>query len=303
LQLPVPKWLGAVTLTAVLVALVTFAIADAVSYLYVAVVAAIAAGAAFFFLLFPGSRFFSIAFANFLAVYACIFEFFRESNFSYVENWSVAPGYLLPIAAFLLGAGLRRDAIRSIVTAQHLREERHFPRLLAWLAPVFAVGALTFPLPGLGLDQHTYTLVFLGAMALIGVMVFAASASICTFLIDTGLLFEEFFASIARLVVPGFAFFTFYSMLVIVFAAVYRIIDNYSPVHHFIIDGATREIDFAESLYFSLVTISTVGYGDIAPASDIVRVIVAIQIMLGVLLLLFGFWEIMSYARERRRHD
>ena len=45
------------------------------------------------------------------------------------------------------------------------------------------------------------------------------------------------------------------------------------------------------------------GYGDIAPASDIVRVIVAVQIMFGVLLLLFGFWEIMSYARERRRHD
>lgn len=290
-------------LTAILVALVTFAIADSVSYLYIAVVIAVAAGAAFFFLLFPGSGFFSFAFANFLAVYACIFEFFRESNFADVAIWAVAPGYVLPIAGFLLGAGLRREEIRSIVTARHLREERHFPRLLAWLAPVFGVGALTFPLSGLGLDQHSYTLVFLASMALIGAMVFAASVSVCTFLIDTGLLFEEFFANIARLVVPGFAFFTFYSLLVILFAAIYRIIDHYSAMHHFVIGGVARDIDFAESLYFSLVTISTVGYGDIAPASDLTRVIVAIQIMLGVLLLLFGFWEIMSYARERRRHD
>ncbi|MEE8333286.1 MAG: ion channel [Alphaproteobacteria bacterium] len=298
-----PRWLGAVTLTALLVGLVTFAIADVVSYLFVAVVVAIATGAAFFFLLFPGSRFFSIAFANFLAVYACIFEFFREANFAVVEGWVLAPGYLLPIVGFLLGAGLRRDEIRGIVTAQHLREERHFPKVLRWLAPVFGVGALTFVLPALGLDTQSYNLIFLGAMGLIAVMVFAASASICTFLIDTGLLFEEFFTSIAHLVVPGFAFLTFYSLLVIVFASVYRIIDNYSAANHFVIDGAPRAIDFSESLYFSLVTISTVGYGDILPASDIVRVIVAIEIMLGVLLLLFGFWEIVSYARDRRRHD
>lgn len=301
--LPAPRWIGAVLFTALLVGLVAFAIADVVTYLFVAVVLAIVAGAAFFFLLFPGSRFFNISFANFLAIYACVFEFFRESNFQTVEGWAVAPGYLLPIAGFLVGAALRREEIRSIVLAQHLREERHFPRVFTWLAPVFGVGALTFLLPAFDLSPGAYTLIFLGAMAVIAATVFAASVSICTFLIDTGLLFEEFFVSIARLAVPGFAFFTFYSLLVIVFAALYRIIDHYSVFSHFVIDGARREIDFTESLYFSLITISTVGYGDIVPGSDVVRVIVAIQIMLGVLLLLFGFWEILSYARERRRHD
>ncbi len=167
-----------------------------------------------------------------------------------------------------------------------------------WLGAVtltaILVGLVTFAIA----DVVSYLFV-----AVVAAMVFAASASICTFLIDAGLLFEELFANIARLVVPGFAFCTFYSLLVIVFAAIYRIIDNYSAAHHFVIDGARRQIDFAESLYFSLVTMSTVGYGDILPASDIVRVIVAIQIMLGVLLLLFGFWEIASYASDRRRHD
>jgi voltage-gated potassium channel len=44
---------------------------------------------------------------------------------------------------------------------------------------------------------------------------------------------------------------------------------------------------------------STVGYGDILPASDSIRVIVAAQIMAGVILLLFGVTEILRYARER----
>ena len=100
--------------------------------------------------------------------------------------------------------------------------------------------------------------------------------------------------------VPAFAFCTFYSLLVIVFGAVYRILDRFSAASHFLVVGQARDIDFSESLYFSVITLSTVGYGEIVPASDLVRVIVAIQIIFGVLLLLFGFSEIITYSRDRQ---
>jgi voltage-gated potassium channel len=59
-----------------------------------------------------------------------------------------------------------------------------------------------------------------------------------------------------------------------------------------------RTIDFPESLYFSLTTLSTAAYGDIFPVSNAARVIVALEIVCGILLLLFGFNEIISYSRQ-----
>jgi voltage-gated potassium channel len=293
------KQLRPVVLTMILVGLVTFAISDAVNHLFIELLAAIAAGVAFFFLAFPGSRFFNIAFANFLAVYACLFAFFRDANFAAVTGFAVPVAFLLPFGAFMLGAWLRRDAIRSIVTAERLREERHLGRVLVWLAPVSAVGGATFMLPSAGLTDAELGWAMLAAQAAISVVVFAVSRDVCSFLIDTGLLFESFFERIARLLPPAFAFITFYSMLVIFFATVYRILDRYSDVPHFTVNGAARDLNFAESLYFSIATISTVGYGDIAPASAVARVIVSGEIVLGVLLLLFGFSEIIGYSRER----
>jgi voltage-gated potassium channel len=293
------RWISAVTFTVLLIVLTALATVDVLDYVLIVVLGAIAAGVAFFFFVFPGSRFFSIAFANFLAVYGCTFVFFKTANFAPVEGALVAVGFLMPIAAFLFGSWLRRDDIRSIVTAERLREERHLGHVFGWLVPVSLVGALTFFLPGSGLSDAAYDAVFVAAMALIALVVFLVSHWVCTFLLDTGLLFEEFFGRIRHLVAPAFAFFTFYSLGVIVFAAIYRIVDRYGAVH-FVIDGVRRDITFAESLYFSVVTMSTVGYGDIVPASDAIRVIVVLQIMLGVVLLLFGVSEIINYSRERR---
>jgi voltage-gated potassium channel len=124
---------------------------------------------------------------------------------------------------------------------------------------------------------------------------------VAIFLIDVGLMFEDFFRRISHLVLPATGFLTFYSMNIIVFACIYRIMDRYSAIQHFRIEGVARDIDFPESLYFSVITLSTVGYGEIVPMSDVARVVAAVQIVLGVMLLLFGFYEIMSYARGRER--
>jgi voltage-gated potassium channel len=205
------------------------------------------------------------------------------------------------VLGFLGGAWLRRAEILAIVTAHRVRDERRFGRALLWLLPVFAIGAATFAVPGSGLDQAGRDIALLLAMAAIGLVVAAVSSDVSSFLIDTGLLFEEFFRRARHLLMPAFAFLTFCSLLVIIFASFYRILDRLSAASSFTIGGAHRDITFADSLYFSIVTLSTVGYGDILPEGDFVRVVVAVEVVLGVILLLFGFSEIMGYSRGRRR--
>jgi voltage-gated potassium channel len=101
-----------------------------------------------------------------------------------------------------------------------------------------------------------------------------------------------------RLFRPAFAFFTLYSFIVIMFVVIFRIMDRLAAEPIFLIKGARAAISFFDSLYFSLITMSTVGYGDIIPAGEALRVVAAIEIILGILLFLFGFVEIMRYVRE-----
>ncbi len=298
---PDRHWLAALAFTATLILLVSVAVTDVVNGFVLVMLSSVLVSTIVFFRLFPGSRFFSIAFANFLAVYACIFVFFVEANFAPAHFEVLLVAFALPIAAFLLGAVWRRATIRAIVTATHLQGERRFANVLLWLLPVGAIGASSFLVPGLGLGPAGYDVAVLLAMAAIAAIVLLVSSDVSTFLLDTGLLFEEFFGRISRLVVPAFAFLTFYSLLVIVFGACYRIVDRLSVEPLFRIDGALKHVSFPEALYFSIVTLSTVGYGDIVPATSLTRVIAALQIVSGVLLLLFGFSEIIAYGRDRER--
>lgn len=251
--------------------------------------------------LFPGSRFFAIALANFIAIYACVYVFFVENNFGRTHAWVIYACFSLPLLAFMAGAVVRRARIRSIVEARRFRDERHFGRIFLWLLPMVAIGALTFAVPAIGIDADEEGAIFAGTMGLIALIVFGVSANVASFLLDTGLLFEAFFERVAQLVVPAFAFLTFYSLTIIVFASVYRVIDRFTLAKQFKIDNVAREISFSESLYFSVVTMSTVGYGDIVPATSLVRVVVSLQIVSGVILLLFGFNEILNYARQNQK--
>lgn len=295
-------WFTAVGFTGLLLILISLAVAERFDLFALTMTVFVVAAVGVFYMLFPGSSFFSIALTNFLGVYICIFVFFKLTNFAAVGEWPMLLGFVLPIAAFLGGALLRREEVRLIVTAERMRGGRHMATVFGWLLPVFAIGALSFAVPALNLSPAAETAVFLGAMAVIAGVVGVVSRDVSMFLLDTGILFEAFFRRMTELIAPAFAFFTFYSLIVIVFACVYRILDRFTATDQFVVHAAERAITFPEALYFSIITLSTVGYGEIVPATDLVRLIVSIQIMLGVLLLLFGFYEIMSYARERRHH-
>jgi voltage-gated potassium channel len=138
-------------------------------------------------------------------------------------------------------------------------------------------------------------------MSTIGLIVLGVSRSVAIFLVDAGLLFEEFFQRMSRLAIPAFAFLTFYALLVIVFASIFSIVSQFSTGDHFRVGSVTRALSFSEAMHFSIVTISTVGYGDIVPASNIARLLTSIEVICGVLLLLFGVSELLGYTREHRR--
>ncbi len=297
-------WATSVGFTLTMNLLVSLAVSPGLGLFGPLALATIAAAVSVFYVAFSSGRFFILAFANYLALYTCVFVFFTQANFwPQVEVWTISLGYVLPIAAFVLGALVNRRDIQSIVSAEHLRHQRSFWRAFVWLVPVFAIGALTFALPDRRLPPPWYDAAFLAAMAAIASIVAVVSRTVAIFLLDTGLLFEDFFQRVSRLVVPTFAFVTFYTLLIVIFACLYRIVDVYSALPHFNIDGELREIGFLESLYFSVITLSTVGYGDIVPVSDPIRVIAAVQIIAGVLLLLFGFTEIRRYTVEQQERE
>ncbi len=296
-------WLSAVIFTAILLGLIALSIRTVAGDLAFVLLAAVAVVVYVVHRLFPGGEFFTIALANFIGIYASIFVLFVEGNFKTVTSLMQACGFILPLAAFVGGAYWRRHTIRTIVLTEEVRAGPRFNRIFIWLLPVFAIGALTFLMPVHDIAPKVVTELFFVAMVAISVVVLFVSRDIAVFLLDTGLLFEGFFQAAAKLVMPAFAFLTFYSLLVIVFASFYTILDRFTDPPNFMIDGRPRDITFPESLYFSLVTLSTVGYGDIQPHTGFARLITATEILLGVLLLLFGFSAIISHRSDWRSPD
>ncbi|WP_264356334.1 potassium channel family protein [Pseudarthrobacter sp. MM222] len=66
--------------------------------------------------------------------------------------------------------------------------------------------------------------------------------------------------------------------------------------------GIPQRGDFAEALYISLVTLSTVGFGEIVPAHPVLRLVVALQAVTGFgLLTATVTWILQTYPALNRR--
>jgi voltage-gated potassium channel len=299
--LPLAPELARVGLPLAFVSLIAAAVAGVTTPLFFAIV--LSAGFVIIAIraLFPSGRLFTIAFTSLIAVYAAIFSLFVEEIFSGVDAAFLIVGFCLPILFFVVGCWLRRDQVRAVVAHPAIRSERPVMRAAIWLVPIFFVGAAVVLLSRTVGTLANMEMVFLGAMSIIGLIVLTVSREVAIFLVDTGLLFEEFFARVSRLVIPAFAFLTFYSLIVILFASAYRLISVYTSEAHFYVGGVLRALSFSESIYFSINTISTVGYGDIIPHSNLARVLASLEVFCGIMLLLFGVSELLEYAREHRR--
>jgi len=282
-----------------LVGLVVAAIGADVAIAVTALVVS-AIGFGFFYLLFTGGGHFGVSVANALAVYACLFEFFRESNFPNVGQGLAMIGQALPVAAFLLGCILQRRRITPAIHARRRHEPTHLPSMWRWVPPIMAVGAASFLVPRFGLDAAGQAICLLISQGLIGAFVAFAVRDVVMLLVDITMVFEDVASRLESFVMPMAAFLTYYSLLVVIFTCLYRIAQLTMGGGQFLIRGQPGTLGFAEALYFSVITIATVGYGDITPSSPLVRGLASIEVVMGILLLLFGFSEIMR-GRDRQR--
>ena len=77
-----------------------------------------------------------------------------------------------------------------------------------------------------------------------------------------------------------------YILLGIFFASLYFFLDAITPGELFIYAGADAGYDITDPLgifYFSFVTLTTLGYGDIQPAADVSKIFAILEAMTGVL--------------------
>lgn len=290
------QWFSGVTFTAFILSIIALTIKAVAGTLAFVLLGSVVFVVTVFHRVFPGSGFFTLSLVNFIGVYACIFVVIIETNFPTLSQRDRVIGFILPLIAFVSGACARGKTVRHIIVSRRLRHENHISEIFVWLLPMVGMIVLTFFLPADSSGGGPSGTAFLVVMAIVALIVVAVSQDIAVFLLDLGILFEGFFKQAARLVMPAFAFLTFYSLLVIVFAGIYSVIDRFSPSADFMIHGVGRNMTFAESIYFSVVTLSTVGYGDIQPVSALSRFVAIIEIVMGILLLLFGFSAIIRYT-------
>jgi hypothetical protein len=74
-----------------------------------------------------------------------------------------------------------------------------------------------------------------------------------------------------------------YLLLALLFASLHQTFAAFNPDGY--LNGVTGLPTASDQLYFSVITMATVGYGDITPASDVARAVVVVEALVGQLYL------------------
>jgi hypothetical protein len=250
--------------------------------------------------MFPQGLLFALGLANGLAIYVCLFVVIGRAAFPGAPDWSRSVGFLLPVLAFVMACVVQRRELEAAASAEHGAELRHFPRILRWMVQMSVIGALSLSLPINRAEAGWQATLLLAAMAVLAVLTASSVRPIIRLLVDVSAIMRQVGRRVQVLAVPIATYVSLFALLAVAFGCVYRIAAGFSERHIFILRGQPTEISFSDALHFSIVTLSTVGYGDIQPMDDGIRLLAAIQMILGQLLLLFGFAEIMrSHASDR----
>lgn len=294
---PPEGWLRSVGMTLGFGLLVAGGVADQDTPFPFLVIGVAALGLGTLYLLFPHGMHAAFGISAGLAVYACLFTVMGRAAFPDAPPWSRAPAFLMPVAAFLVAVWWRRGTLRLVAEADRPFDLDHLPRMARWLIPIWAIGAFSLALPINRLPIFDQGTALLGAMAVISFVVASSVGAVVRLLTDMALITQELAGRASRVLVPMIAFLAMYVMLVVVFACLYRIAQGLSLHSLFHGPQGPVPLPFPDALYFSLVTQATVGYGDVTPHDDGIRLLASLQVVAGQMLLLFGFAEIMRTRR------
>ena len=255
-------------------------------------VAALAMGG--LYLVFPHGPLFGFGVANGLAIYMCLHVVIGRSAFPDVYFWVMPVGFLMPVASFVAACWLKRGEL--VTLAEEGLDEAdiaHLPRFLRWLALCGVVGVLVLASPINRLPAFEQTTVLLLSMAVISAISVIAVRDVVRLLVDIAAILTLVSKRLQFLAVPMATYVSLFSLAAVAFGCFYRIADALSQQPLFQKLGEVGRLDFSEAMHFSVVTLATVGYGDILPIDDGIRILAAIEMLFGQLLLLFGFSEIM----------
>ncbi|MBP0464790.1 two pore domain potassium channel family protein [Roseomonas sp. PWR1] len=290
-------WLRSFAMTLGFGLLVAGGVADQGTVFPYLVIGVAALGLGTLYLLFPHGLHVAFGTSAGLAVYACLFAVMGRAAFPLAPDLARAVAFLLPVVTFLAAVWWRRRSLRLVAEQEHPFDLGHLPRMARWLIPVWAVGAFSLALPVNRLPMLEQGTAIIAAMGVIALVVAASVRGVVLLLTDMALITEELAGRAARILVPIVAFLAMYAMLVVVFACFYRIAQGLSLEPLFHGPQGPVPLPFPDALYFSLITQATVGYGDLTPHDDGIRLLASIQVIAGQVLLLFGFAEIMRTRR------
>jgi voltage-gated potassium channel len=260
--------------------------------------------------LLPTAPYLASTLAVCIPLYICLFGLIALEIFSRAHPLVAYVACMMPLGAFVAGIWRKRAAL-LLGLASGGRRDRLLVRGLGWLLLAILILSVAgqVAIAGKTVISHSVPL-FLGMLA-ISLLVYRVIADLVLLLEAIGHLFVVFIHRMMRRVVPVFSFLVVYCFLVMAFGTLYSILDSLAGETQFSILGSVRPIDFGEAMYFSMITLSTIGYGDIVPVTSLARTFVMLEIMFGVVLLLFAFAEIAAYdpeaeeaaARDRDERD
>ena len=276
-----------------LMLLVAGGVADQGLLLSGAAFAGVGSAVAALYVLFPQGPQFALNAANGMAMYTCLYAVIGRAAFPDAADWARLVAFLMPIAAFVGACWAGRRELRPWVGAEQAPDLEHLPRFARWLLAMGAVAVLSLALPFNRAGPGAQTPALLAAMGIVSAVSAISVGDVVRLLADIAAIFREVTGRLALLAVPVAAYCSLWALLTVVFGCLYRIADglSYRPLFQGP-EGALR-LGFPGALHFSAVTLSTVGYGDILPMDDGVRLLATVQALAGQLLLLFGFYEIM----------
>jgi hypothetical protein len=170
---------------------------------------------------------------------------------------------------------------------------------MGWLFLCFGIGAIAVWLVPVREDMLSATVPLVGSMAAITATTVWLAPDIACLLDETGALFRLFLARMLARIVPIFSFLIVFLFIGSLFATIYALLGHHSVTAAFAVDGTPTRLNLADTIYFSFVTLSTIGYGDITAIDAIARILVIAEIIFGVVLLLFAFAEIAAYDPDK----